>query len=208
MIELVVVAAIAIIATAVAIPSFTTISSYLRISGDMRALNATVGLAKMRAAQDFTHARAYADLSNSTFHLEIWNKNGNGGAGCWQTDGDPANACTGSTSPAQLLSQGVLFGLSSAGSGSPNPQNPVGQAIACYTGVAITGQTGAAKANTACVEFNSRGIPVDPSNGGTPTASDALYVTDGNAVYGVTVNASGFIQGWQTPATSSQWTAR
>lgn len=208
MIELTIVAAIAIIAAAVAVPGFISINRYLRISGDTRALNATVALAKMRAAQDFTHARAYADLSNNTFHLELWNKNGNGGAGCWQTDGDVVNSCTVSTSPVQQLSQGVTFGFGSAGAGSPNPQNPIAQAIPCYTGVARAGLAGGAKANTACIEFNSRGIPVDPSNAGTPTASGALYVTDGDTVYGATVNAGGLIQLWQTPASSTYWAAR
>jgi type II secretory pathway pseudopilin PulG len=208
MIEVVIVAAITIIAAAMAVPGFTSINRYLRISGDMRALNATVALAKMRAAQDFTRARAYADLSNNTFHLEFWNKNGNGGAGCWQTDGDAANACTMSTSPVQQLSQGVSFGFGGVGTGNPNPQIPVAQAIPCYKGSAAGPDSGGATANTACVEFNSRGIPVDPSNSGTPTANDALYVTDGNTVYGVTVNAGGLIQGWESPTSSTHWTAR
>ncbi len=205
MIELTIVGAIAIIAAALAIPGFTSINRYLHISGDMRALNATVALAKMRAAQDFTHARAYADLSKNTFHLEFWNKTN----GCWQTDGDTTNPCTVSTSPVQQLSEGVTFGFGTVGAGNPNPQNPIAQAIPCYKGsIAGPDSGGGVNANTACVEFNSRGIPVDPSTGGTPTANDALYVTDGNTVYGVTVNAGGLIQGWQSPASTTQWTAR
>jgi hypothetical protein len=32
---------------------------------------------------------------------------------------------------------------------------------------------------------------------------EALYVTDGTAVYGVTVAASGMIRGWRTPPVST-----
>ena len=45
----------------------------------------------------------------------------------------------------------------------------------------------AAIANTACIMFNSRGVPIDSTF--APTGDDALYVTDGMAVYGVTVAA-------------------
>ena len=52
--------------------------------------------------------------------------------------------------------------------------------------------------------FNSRGIPVDAT--GAPTAVDALYLTDGTAVYGVTVSATSAIVLWRTlPATSPSW---
>ena len=56
--------------------------------GDSRNLAGMIAEAKMRAAADFTHARVYANLSGNSYHLEVWNKSGNGGAGCWQTDGD------------------------------------------------------------------------------------------------------------------------
>jgi hypothetical protein len=52
--------------------------------------------------------------------------------------------------------------------------------------------------------FNSRGVPVD--NTFAPTASDAVYVTDGSAVYGITVSATGMIRSWRTPpAASPTW---
>jgi hypothetical protein len=57
--------------------------------------------------------------------------------------------------------------------------------------------------NTACVMFNSRGIPVDPT--GTPTPDDALYVTDGNSVTGVTVVATGLTRVWRSDASSATW---
>jgi hypothetical protein len=52
--------------------------------------------------------------------------------------------------------------------------------------------------------FNSRGIPVDST--GAPVASGALYLTDGSAVYGVTVAATGMIRLWRTfPYATPNW---
>ena len=46
----------------------------------------------------------------------------------------------------------------------------------------------AAIANTSCIVFNSRGVPVDDND--LSTAADAIYVTDGTAVYVATVAAT------------------
>src|SRR5260370_5157960 len=102
LIEALVVLAVTAILMAIAIPQFQRITQVLRISGDMRDITGTVGQAKMHAAADFTHARARANLAANTFQLEIWNKAGNGGAGCSQTLGDSAN-------PAHLRSQPDLI---------------------------------------------------------------------------------------------------
>jgi len=55
----------------------------------------------------------------------------------------------------------------------------------------------AAILNTACLVFNSRGIPVD--NNGVPTNLDAVYISDGTAVKAVTVSSTGLIGVWSTP---------
>ena len=204
-IELLIVLVISLIAAAVAIPSYNTVTRYLRIAGDARDLNSTIAQAKMRAAQDFTHARVHADLVANTFQLEVWDKTGNSGAGCWKTDGDSVNPCTATSTLPQPLSRGVSFGFGSAGAGNPNPQTVIAQAPTCSTGVA-GGATASAIANTACIEFNSRGIPVDASN--SPTPSDALYLTDANVVYGITVIQPGLIQSWSTSASDTNWQPR
>src|SRR5713101_9171044 len=111
LIEVLVVLAVTAILMAIAVPQFQRITQVLRISGDMRDITGTVAQAKMHAAADFTHARARANLVANTFQLETWNKAGAGGAGCWQTVGDPANACTVGASPVQRLSTGVTFGV-------------------------------------------------------------------------------------------------
>ena len=86
-----------------------------------------------------------------------------------------------------------------------NGQAVVAQAPLCLKGVA-GGTALGAYANTACIEFSSRGLPVAAD--GSPTANDAMYVTDTNTVYGVTVIISGLIQTWSTPASNTAWEAR
>lgn len=200
MMELLVVLAITAILLSIAVPSFLRITQYLRISGDLRDLNGTVAQAKMYAAADFTHARARANLAANTFQLEIWNKAGAGGAGCWQTVGDPANACTVGASPVQRLSSGVTFGTDKVTTAPPNTQTIFGQAAPCGNGVAgIAGTPAGTIAGTACIEFNSRGIPIDATAGptwGSPTGNGGLYVNDGNRVYTLTVAATGNARNW------------
>lgn len=203
MIELMIVVALGSILAVLAIPGYQAMSRYLRISGDMRNINGLVAQAKMRAAADFTRARAYADLNAGTYHLEVWNKNGNGGAGCWQTDGDVNNACTVAGSPVQNLSIGVSYGTAGVSSGSPNPQTSIAQAAKCDNGA------GGLIENTACIVFNSRGIPVNGLTGAPLTgAQDALYVTDNRNVWGVTVRATGAIQVWATNVSQTSWEHR
>ena len=81
--------------------------------------------------------------------------------------------------------------------GSQGDQAQIGQAPAC------TNDLGVAIANTACVMFNSRGVPIDPT--GNPVV-DALYLTDGSAVYGVIVSATGMVRTWRTlPVSTPSW---
>jgi prepilin-type N-terminal cleavage/methylation domain-containing protein len=203
--EVLIVVAISAVMAAVAIPGYLSMTRYLRIAGDSRDINATIALAKMRAAQDFTHARVHADLVSNTYALEVWDKTGNGGAGCWKTEGDSINPCTATASPTVRLSQGVSFGFGSASAGNPNPQSTIAQAPACTDGVA-GGAVGSTYSNTACIEFNSRGIPLAQS--GSPATNDALYITDLNTVYGVTVIGTGLIQIWSTSASETAWQHR
>jgi len=203
-IELLIVVVIALILGAMAIPGYQAMTRFLRLSGDMRNINGAVAQAKMRAAADFTRARAYADLAGNSYHLEIWNKTGNGGAGCWQTDGDANNACTvAGTSPVQNLSVGVTYGTAGASTGAPNPQTAIAQAPKCDNGA------GGLIENTACIVFNSRGIPINGLTGTPLTgAQDAFYITDNRNVWGVTVRATGAIQVWATNVSQTNWEHR
>jgi hypothetical protein len=141
------------------------------------------------------------DLTANTYHLEVWNKAGNGGAGCWQTDGDIANACTViGTSPVFNLSQGDIFGAGGLTTGPTPAQQPtIPTQAACQ---AINGGTGTI-GSTACIVFNSRGIPIDTT--GSPLATGAFYLTNNTVVDAVTVSATGSIQSWTTPIGAANW---
>ena len=205
--EMMVVVAMSIIITAIAIPGYMSTSQYLRIAGDLRALNGVTAQAKMRAAAGFTHARIYADLTDNTYQLQVWNKTGGtGGAGCWVSDLDPnpgSPTCitysgTAPSGPGVLpLGQGDTFGYGSLTSGPTPGQTTIGQAANC------TKDDGSTISSTGCIVFNSRGIPIDTSN--SPLATGALYVTNSIVVNGVTVSATGSIQAWSVSASGGTW---
>ena len=175
------------IVSSMAIPQFLLFRRDARTFGDARDLTDLLMLGKMRAAANFTHARIYADLSGQSFHLETWNKTLN----MWVTEGGVNPLATGNT-----------FGYGSLGTPPSGTQTSIGQAPPCQ---ALTGGNGTI-GSTACVVFNSRGIPVDST--GAPTANDALYLTDTTSVYGVTVAATGSFRLWRTDAGTAGWTIR
>ena len=195
--ELLLVMVVSLVIAALAIPGFNQVRRTLRISGDGRELNGVINQAKLQAAADFTLARVYFDLganTANTFHVDVWNKAGNGGAGCWQVVGDINNPCfVPGTSPVQSLSQGVTFGFAGVGNPPPNTQaNGINQGPRCDP---VNGRRIGQSANTACIEFNSRGFAIDPTTG-VPNGNEAVYITDGIQVYGVTVGATGMSQVW------------
>src|SRR5882757_4645312 len=157
LVEVLMVIFVIIILAAMAIPKLTTLLGNLRTRGDARDLNAAIVLARMRAASDFARARVYADLSANTFRVEVLQS----GATSWQTDGCP-NSCTGN----QLLSKGVTFGYGSLTT-PPGTVASLTQAPLCLQDDLVS-----TYANTACIMFNSRGIPIDST--WAPTSVDAL----------------------------------
>ncbi len=202
--ELLVVVAISLIISAIAVPSYRNTVDYLRAAGDGRALNGLTAQAKMRAAASFTHARVYADLSNGGYQLQVWDKLGNSGNGCWVEDSDrntDANkVCITYTNSAPsgtviALSQGNTFGFGSVTVGPTPGQSPIGT-NQCYqdNGTSLIG-------NSACIVFNSRGIPVDSTN--APLATGAFYLRSRNLVEAVTASATGSIRLWSTNPTCS-----
>ena len=188
LVEVLITTAIIVILAAVGIPTLLSMVRGLRTSGDARDLNGSIIQAKMRAASNFSRARLYANLSANTFHIEL---QANGTTG-WIPD------CTGGASSCdQLLSNGVTFGYGSLTSPPANTQAALAQATACRD------SSNSAIANTACIIFNSRGIPITP--GASPFNDYALYVTDGYAVTGVTVASTGLSRVWRTEATVANW---
>ena len=205
--ELLIVMMISLIIAALAIPGFDQMRRALRISGDVRDLNGAINQAKLQAAAGFTDARVFVDLGfniPNSFHIDVWNKAGLGGAGCWQVVGDVNNPCyTPGVSPVQRLSPSVTFGFAGVGAPPPNTQTQgISQAPGCvqFNGrrVGLVGRV----PTTACIHFNSRGIPVNAATG-APYSDDAVYITDNTQVYAVTVSPTGMSQVWATGANNS-----
>jgi prepilin-type N-terminal cleavage/methylation domain-containing protein len=193
LIELLVVVGITTVISAIAVPMTSNTLKNFKIVGDARSLSSAVSLAKLRAASKFTQSRVYIDRDARTFRVESWQKTGVIG---WVTD-------QASTS----LSNSVTFGFGGVGTPPANTQEPIGQAAACVD------SAGTAIGNTSCILFNSRGIPVAangaPPNVGGPDGNGAIYITDGSAVFGLTVSATGLSRLWRTlPNTTPAWVAQ
>jgi type II secretory pathway pseudopilin PulG len=190
LLEVLLVVGLTTVIAAIAVPMMKNTLGDFKLSGDARGLTNAVSLAKLRAASDFSQARLFVDLNAASFHVETWRKTGVPG---WVTEGGIT-----------ALSTNDTFAFGVVGAAPPNTQAAIGQAAQCVT------SAGVAIGNTACILFNSRGIPVDPAGAppavGAPTGNDALYLTDGTAVYGVTLSATGLISLWRTnPLAAPAW---
>jgi prepilin-type N-terminal cleavage/methylation domain-containing protein len=181
---LIVVGIIGVVAV-IAVPLFGNALANFRLSGDARSMSNAVALSKMRAASNFSRVRLYVDLAGRSHHIETLDKTTT--PPHWTTE-----------SGMTYLSTGVSFGFGVVATPPPNTQAVIGQAAACTT------DEGAAIAGTACIMFNSRGVPIDAS--GAPIGDNALYVTDGSAVNAVTVAATGMLRSWRTlPLATPSW---
>ena len=182
--EVLLVAGLIGVVSAIAIPMTANSMRDFRIGGDARRISGMIALAKMRAASAFSRTRVYVDLDEKSYRLETQ-----------KSDGNPWVAEGGTTA----LSTGVVPWDDDEPLGAPpNAPDPIVQALPCLD----AGDTPIE--NTACVVFNSRGIPIEPVTG-TPTGTGAVYVTDGIVVHGVTVSATGLTQVWQRFASSETW---
>lgn len=183
-VELLVVIALLGIMGAIALPMAQPAINSYEIGGQAHAVAYEVSLAKMQAASGFTQARLYIDLSANSFHLESFDQ----ATSTWVTQGGITT-----------LPSGMGFGYGTLATPPPNTQGTIGQAAACLDASAPP----AAIANTSCVLFNSRGAPIDAT--GTPISTNAVYLTDGQAVYGVAVSLAGLTQLWWTPTWRTAW---
>jgi len=171
--------------TAIAVPMMGNTFGSFRLIGDARGIRNEISLARMQAAANFTRARLYVDLATRSYHTETW-----------QSTGVPAWIAQ---DGARYLSSAVeQFSYGPVAAPPLNTQATIGQAPPCRDAA------GAVIMNTACIVFNSRGIPVDSS--GAPTAVNALYVSDGTAVYGTTVSATSIVRLWRAnPSAGATW---
>jgi len=165
---------------ALGMPMLTTALDNFRLSGDGRTLANAVAVAKMRAAATFSKGRLFVDLYGKSFIVQRYDKT----TSTWVSDG-----------PLIYIASRDSFGYGVVGSPPLNTQPSIVQAPACKD------NSNNDISNSACVVFNSRGIPVD--NTGAPIGTNALYLTDGITVYGVTVSGTGLARTWRTTATAT-----
>lgn len=208
--ELLLVMAVSLIIAAFSIPGFNQVRRTLRISGDARDLNGAINQAKLMAAADFTETRVYINVGTpaapgTTFHVDVWSKANN----CWQTIGDyvgnnPRPCVVQGVSPVQSLSTGVSFGTGGVAAPPPNTQTGgIAQGPEPFSCAPVNGKRVGQSATSACIQFNSRGFPININNGGVPTGNGAFYITDNAQTYAVTMNATGLSQVWANNITGN-----
>ena len=151
LIELLFVLGLMGVIAAIAVPMMANSLGFFRLSGDARSVANMVALSKMRAASVFGRVRVFVDQPAKTFRIESWDSTSN----TWVAD-------SGGTSH---LSQGVRFDFAPVATAPPNTQAVIREASACKD------NAGNNIGNTACVVFNSRGVPIDST--GASTSLDA-----------------------------------
>jgi type II secretion system protein H len=183
-IELLVVLAIAGVLAAMALPSAARTLADVRLHNDARAIHNLLSLAKMRAAAKYTRVRLYCDLTAEQFVLQTWDKT----AGTWVAEDG-----------IQTLSTNVDFSFDTLTDPPADTQAALAQSAACKADDGVTDIL-----NTACIVFNSRGIPV--TSVGDPDGNGGIYVTDHETgVYGVTVSATPLVRLWWSPTATTAW---
>jgi len=184
LVEVMMVAAIIAIISIFALPSFFRTGEDQRLKNDGHAIAQTVGVVKMRAAAKFTNARLFAALDDNTYYSQFWDKTLT--PPDWVTE-------SGTTQ----LSQGVSFGFGALDAPPADTQPAILQSAACED------KDGVAIGNSACIVFNSRGIPVNTA--GTPIGDNAIYITNGVGVFGTTLTATPLVRLWWSPANTAAW---
>ena len=180
------VAVMAVVGTLAAMALPLTLGSVRahRLGSDAAALKHAVGLAKMRASAQFSRARVRVDIPANTFRVQVWDK----AAGVWADDGGP-----------NVMNAGVTFGTGGLAAPPPNTQAVIGMSPACTPGLTAADPI----AGTACVIFNSRGLPVDSD--GDLFGGHALYLTSDTGVAGVTVTTTPLVRAWTSRPQVAAW---
>ena len=182
MAELMIVLGLIALLAAMAFPMIGNILGSFRLTGDVRDVANAVLLTRMQAASNFSRSRLYVDLSVNGYHTELKTP-----TTAWATVGNVT----------YLSSTNDSYSFGVVSTAPPNTQTTIANAPQCLNNASPP----VAIANTACIVFNSRGIPIDST--GAPTGVDALYLTDGVSVFAVTVSTTSIMRTWRTGATST-----
>lgn len=168
------------VVSAMAIPMMANGVGFYRLDGDARGLKNAVSTARLQAAANFAETRLFLDYTVSGYHLETKASS----AAPWVPQGGVT----------YLSSFNEAYGFGVVATPAPNAPAPIAEPGACLNNATPPVQI----ANTSCLVFNSRGIPIDGT--GAPTGANAFYLTDGTTVYGLTVSATSSITLWRTKA--------
>src|SRR5262245_24585116 len=98
------------------IPQTYLTAADIKLRGDAQAISQMIGLAKMRAAAQFTRERLYVDLSGRRFKLQHWDKTG----AAWVDD-----------TAYSELSSGISFSYGSVTAPPSNTQDALSQSPLC-----------------------------------------------------------------------------
>jgi prepilin-type N-terminal cleavage/methylation domain-containing protein len=188
LIELMMVVAVMGIVSAIALPGMMRASEDNRLKGDGRSISHAIALTKMRAASKFSKARLFVDLGTNSYYTQSWDKTAN----AWVTEGGVI-----------ALSPGVTFGFGTLDTPPLNTQAAIQQSPTCLAG----DNAGAAIANSACIVFNSRGIPIETTgiNVNGPYGNNGIYITNGVGVIATTLTATPLVRLWWSPARTVAW---
>lgn len=165
-----------------AVPMLASTTSGVKLRDQAETLSNLVSLAKMRATAQFSRSRVRVDLSAETYVLQLWDSD----AATWVNDGAVVT-----------LPSGVDFGFGKLDEPPPNAQDDIEFAAEC------TDDEGDPIDKTACINFNSRGIPIDVL--GVPVGGNAFYLTDGIGVRAITVTTTPLIRNWWSSAAAPGW---
>ena len=153
---------------AIAVPLSGNALGYYRLSGDARSVSNALSVTKMRAAATFGRARIYIDLSSKSI---TWRRRRTRRQD-WVAD-----------SGFNYLNSQNSFGYGVGGKRTAEHTDDHRPGVPVPRCVLESHQQHRVHI------FNSRGIPIDSN--GSPIGSNALYLTDGTAVYGATLSATG-----------------
>jgi prepilin-type N-terminal cleavage/methylation domain-containing protein len=165
-----------------AVPMVESTTTGIKLRDQANSIADLLGLAKLRAASQFSRARLYVDLGKESYVLQIWDT----ATGDWVDE-----------QAAVELPTGIDFGWGDVDEPPPNTQVALAFAQPCLD------KDGDAIDKSACIMFNSRGIPIDQDN--SPLGGNAFYLTDGTGVRAVTVTATPLIRRWWSSANTANW---
>lgn len=184
LVEIMAAMAVLAVLSAFALPMVESTTSGIKLRDQANAIADLIGLAKMRATSQFSRTRVRVDVAAGTYVMQSWDA----GANNWVDE------------QAEIeLPFGVTFGWGDLATAPPNTQDGdvLKFAAECLD------KDDAAIDGTACIMFNSRGIPIDKDN--SPIGGNSFFLTDGTGVRAVTVTATPLVRRWWSSAAKANW---